>query len=298
MQSESYQQFMNACIASDATTQFAIINTQLATVAGAERAFWLRVRANERARSAMLPHDAQLVWLDLDEAVRTAPDDVDNRAQALVHSLGVCVRTERVDRFHAIQQSMRQWSRTIARMPYFWQNMALLHMRRRRWHQALCDCTKALQTVHGNSATLPDLKLCHQAHLHMYRSLAHMACGHLQQAMSDLAHAQLLAEQHNPARINHVAFALAEGELHFRQGSTQLARAALQKGLMKSASYKQRPDPWRLVETELLAARLARAEGNAVGFEHFCSRALTLCSQYDLPLSAASVAAVLAGAER
>lgn len=288
---------MNACIASDATTQFEIINAQLATVAGAERAFWLRVRANERARSALLPHDAQLVWLDLDEAVRTAPDDVDNRAHALVHSLGVCVRTERVDRFHAIQQSMRQWSRTIARMPYFWQNMALLHMRRRRWHQALKACSKALQTLQGDARTLPELQ-CHLAHLYMYRSVAHLACGHAQQAAEDLARGQKLAEGQNPARINHVAFALAEGELHFRQGSTQLARAALQKGLMKSASYKQRPDPWRLVETELLAARLARAEGNAVGFEHFCSRALTLCSQYDLPLSAASVAAVLAGAER
>jgi tetratricopeptide (TPR) repeat protein len=298
MQSEPYQHFMEACRSANTSAQTEIIEARLAVAAGAERAFWLRIRANQRTRSITLPQMLQLAWSDLEEALRTAPNDTENLMAATVHALSLCVRSERMERFGEIWASIRRQRRLVANMPLFWQSVAMFHLRRRRWHQARSHFTRAIHILQENSPYPPDPTTCRLTNAYLHRSVAALACSQPDQATADLVTAQRLAERLTAAQVSHLGLALAEGELHYSRGSLQLARAALQKGLMKNASLKSRPDPWRLVETELFAARLARAEGNMVSFEHFCNRGLDICTEHNLPLSTAAVKAVLAGAER
>jgi len=96
-----------------------------------------------------------------------------------------------------------------------------------------------------------------------------------------------------------VPTALAQAELALHQGEFKAAHAALQQGLARNAETPYaRLKPLTQVKVELFAARLARAQGNMVGFQHFAQRALAIAREEDLPLSAAAVTAVIQGAER
>lgn len=297
--SEEYQQAMDACRHNDRTTVNRIIEERLAAVDGPERAFWLRVRAYQRARDALLPHLVELAWADLEEAGRAAGKDEDVQLNTMAAAFAISLRGEYVDRVYTVLKALRREYRKLTVVPFFWQDMGALNMKRGRWKRAARAFDRAIEGFHSLTEHERGLYACRIIHFHAWRAVCHVACGDNARASADVEAAWSLAAQHPPQNINHLLLGMARAELALQSGELQEARVALQNGMMEDSSFKRpRTAPAQMAETELLAARIARAEGNQVGFQFFCDKALAICRQHRLPLTEARVQAVVAGAER
>ncbi|HWI65891.1 MAG TPA: hypothetical protein VNT75_29025 [Symbiobacteriaceae bacterium] len=294
-----YRQVMNACRANDRNTLNHIIEERLAAVTGPERAFWLRVRAAQRARDALMPHLVEMAWVDLRDALQAAPDDQEERMQTLLAAFGLSLTGERPDKLVEFLKAMRPGFRRLADTPFFWQGLGFMNMKRGRWRKAARAFGRAIATFDLLSPYEQELYACRPAHFHAWRAICLVGCGETERAAADMDTANGLAQTHPPQNINHSALGVAQAELALERGLIQEARTALQHGVMQDALLKRpKAEPAHLAERELLAARIARAEGNHVGFGHFCEKALAICTQYRLPLTEQRVRAVMAGAAR
>lgn len=297
--SVQFRQVMNACRANDRNTLNRIVEERLSAVAGSERAFWLRVRAAQRARDALMPHLVEMAWVDLEEALQAASDDLQEQLQTLSAAFGLSLTGERPDKAAQLLKALRRNFRHLKAMPFFWQGLGFLNMKRGRWCKAARAFDRAIAAFDHLSEYEKELYACRQVHFHAWRSVCLLACGDRDGAARDLEKALALAELHPPQNLNHSALGVAKAELALERGLIQEARVALQHGVMQDALLKRpKAEPAHLAERELLAARIARAEGNQVGFDHFCDKALSICAQYRLPLTEGRVRAVIAGAPR
>lgn len=298
MESEPFQQLMEACRTRDYVALDQLVQARLHVTAGPEKAFWMRVRASQRARPPLLPQVLDTALVDLDEAVRLAPQDPENHAKALTNALGLCMRTEQESRLPAILKRVRRQSRVLAAHPMFWHNLAMLYIKKRRWHQGARAFARGIAAFQAAPAVYRSMYQCRLAQFHALRGSALLGSGRVAEAEMAVASALEWSRRMNPEVLDHIVLGLAQGELALHHGDVQQARAFLQQGIVRNSTHNRRHDPSRQAETELFAARLARAEGNEEGFRHFCARAQAICTQFNLPLSAAGVQAVLAGAAR
>lgn len=298
MESEPYQQLMEACRTQDLSTQDQIVKARLHATAGPEKAFWLRIRASQRARAPLLPQVLESALVDLDEALRLAPQDPENQARTVTNALGLCVRTEQLERLPAILRQIRQKPPVLATLPMFWLNLGSLHLKKRKWHQGARAFARGIAAFEASPHVYRHHFQCRLALFYALYGSSLAGCGRAAEAESAVAQALNLACPLRPEVLDHVVLGLAQGELALQRGDVQAARVLLQQGIVRNNANRRRNDPSRQAETELFAARLARAEGNAEGFHYFCSRAQVICTQYNLSFSAAAVEAVLAGADR
>lgn len=297
IETADFQRVMQLSHTGDRTALNREVQDRLAAAQGRERAFWLTVRANQRVMGTQLTHVLDAAWSDLEEALRIAPDDPSNRANTLATLLNICLISERAAMFLPTLKALRHCYRLVDPPAIFWQYLAILHFRRRRWHQSARAFGRAIAEFNRLEPVRKALYECRFAHCHAWHAITLVACGRVEAAAAALEAGLLWAQRQPPQGLNHIMFAMAQAELALHAGHLQEARSALQRGLMlDSMSNRPKQAPAQVAETALLAARIARAEGNEVGFAHFCSKALAICDEYKLPLTAARVRAVMAGA--
>ena len=299
VESEPFQQVMNACRTNDRNTLNRIVEERLASANGPERAFWLRIRAKQRSRDAFFPHMMEVAWADLEEARRAAPGDLAGQLQTLSDAFGLSLKSERVDRLVSVLRAIRQESGKLDALPFFWQDLGVMNMKRGRWRKAARAFTRALEAFRRLTASEQGTFACRLAHYHAWRSMCLVACNNGLGAATDLETALTLAAGEPEQNISHLTMGMARAELALHRGLLQEARSALQHGVMHDAMLNRpKATPAQLADTELMAARIARAEGNQVGFAHFCEKALAVCAQYGLPLTESRIRAVMAGASQ
>jgi tetratricopeptide (TPR) repeat protein len=297
VETADFQQVMQLSHTWDLTALNRHLEARLAATQGRERAFWLLVRANRRAMDVQVSHVLDAAWADLEEALRIAPDDPSNRADTLAAALNICLTTERSELFLPTLKGLRHCYYLVDPVGVFWQYVGIMHMKRRRWHQAARALERAIVEFTELEPVRKELYECRLSHCYAWRAIGLVACGRIEESVASIELGQALARRQPPQGLNHLLFATAQAEVALHEGRPQVARSALQHGLvLDSDANRPKQPPSQLAEIDLLAARIARAEGNQVGFTHFCNKALAICDQYKLPLTAARVRAVLAGA--
>lgn len=291
VESVEYQQAVNACRMNNRTALNRIIEERLATVDGSERAFWLSIRAGHRAKDAVLPDMMEFAWADLEEARRAATNDLAASAMAVSAAFKIAVHGEMADRAVQYLKPLRH-VHGCAPLPFFWQDMGELNMKRGRWHKAVKAFDRAIAVYDSLDSYERMLHECRPPHFHAWRAISLAQLGQLEQARQDVDHAFALSAELPAANVNHLVLGIARAEVALAAGSLQEARTALQQGLMNHSLHKRpRATPAQLAETEFLAARIARAEGNVVGFDSFCEKALRICQQHRLSMTEAKVRA-------
>lgn len=299
VESEPFQKVMNACRTNDRNTLDRIVEERLASAQGPERAFWLRIRAKQLSRDALFPHVMEVAWADLEEARCAAQDDPEGHLETLSDAFTLSLRGERVDRLFSVLRAIRLAYGKLDGVPFFWQDLGNLNMKRGRWQKATRAFTRAVAAFGRLTAREQGTFACRLAHYHAWRAICQVACNNGAAAAADLETALALSANEPEQNISHLTMGMARAELALHRGFPQEARAALQHGVMQDALLKRpKATPAQMADTELLAARIARAEGNQVGFAHFCEKALALCEKYSLPLTESRVRAVMAGASR
>lgn len=291
VESVEYQQAVNACRNNNRAALDRIIEERLATVGGSERAFWLSIRASHRAKDAVLPHLMDFAWADLEEARRAAVNDLAASAMAISAAFKIAVHGEMADRAVQYLKPLRH-VHGCAPLPFFWQDMGELNMKRGRWHKAVQAFGRALAIYDSLDEYEKTLHECRPPHFYAWRAISLAHLGSVAKARQDVDRAFALSSELPAANINHLTLGTARAEVALAAGSPQEARTALQQGLMNHSLHKRpRATPAQLAETEFLAARIARAEGNVVGFDNFCEKALAICRQHRLSMTEARVRA-------
>lgn len=297
-ENDSYRQLVQAVRARDHIRQIQIIDTCIRETVGAEQAFWLRARVDRQVRGLVAPRDLQPAWGDLSTALDMAPDDPENQQAVLNSALMLAVATEEYHRLAPFMARLRPRGTPLVQHEAFLGTLGLLYLKRRRWDLAYRTFTNAIDAFR---AMPPDRQRASEGrliYLHANRAIVAAATGRVETAAMDVASAQTTDRKFMRDHLNPLALALAQAELAFCSGRLQDARAALQRGIMRVAAARRRLWPNDQVSFHILAARLARAEGNMVGFSHFCNKALELCAEHKLVVTGQTVRAVMAGAER
>lgn len=291
VESVEYQQAVSACRTNNHTALDRIIEERLATVNGPERAFWLSIRAGRRAKKAVLPNLLEFAWADLEEAHRAALDDLAARAMALSAAFKIAVHGEMADRAVTYLIPLRH-VHGCAPLPFFWQEMGQLNLKRGRWHKAVRAFDRAISLYQSLDDFERKLHECRPPHFHAWRAISYANLGLVERARQDVDRAFTLSAGLPAENINHLVLGAARAEVALAAGLLQEARTALQQGLMNHSLHRRpRATPAQLAETEFLAARIARAEGNLVGFDSFCEKALKICQQHRLLMTEAKVRA-------
>lgn len=292
----AYQELAHALREQDSVRQMGIIAEQIASLTGAEKAFWLVVRSNLRTTLPVPAWD--VAWSDLEAARQVAPDDPEVRRLVLRNGLGMAVATEKMAQFRALAAGMGRDYLGMRRDYILWPTLGTMHLARRRWGPAYRNWSRA---VAGLESSSPERRSANVGWLSVYlgrRAIAAIGCGKLEQARLDVARA---FELRGPALAKHYDYmqiGLPKAELAYAEGRLQDARAALQEGLTRNAAVGKPKLLLHLqIQTDLLAARIARAEGNQEGFRHFCTQALGPAEANGLAWTAERVRAVEAGAE-
>lgn len=295
--SEPDQQLVVAVRSSDYVRTTQIIAEQISRTTGSERAFWLFVRVGQWGVVAT-EANIRRAWADLEEALQTAPEDPEVRETALYTALGYAVMTEKLERLLAVVRQVRPDLPRLKQDWRYWHNVGDLHGLKGHWRQAYGACQRALDSFHRQSSQAVASFQGYLPLLYCRRAIGAAACGDAAQAAQDIQTAEEQYTRVSAPAQNPLAVAMAAAELALCQGRLGQARAALQLGVEKAGLKLNQPDDRRLVQVDLLAGRIARADGNAAGFRHFCERALARTQTLDLAFSAARIRRVLEGAER
>lgn len=293
-----YDEWVQACLSNDQGRQTAILERRLAEAEGPEKAFWLRARARLRVKGTVVPQISALAWTDLEEALHVTAEGHPEWAATLASAMDLCVTTELFEQAAPTFSKVNWLASSLRREPLFWHSLGYRHIKRRNWPGANRAYTRAIQAFEALPLARQGRLQCRQTHNYAWRAVARAAIGQMGPASADVAQAFTRAGACSHG-VQFAILGLAKAEVAFQAGRLQEARSALQQGLMLDhLEARRKLAPSQVAETELFAARMARAEGNMVGFVHFCDRALSLCDQHDLPLTRTCVIAVRAGAER
>ncbi|MDF2626358.1 MAG: hypothetical protein K0R39_189 [Symbiobacteriaceae bacterium] len=290
VESIQYQQVMQACRTNNRDVLNRIIEERLAKVDGSERAFWLSIRAGQRAHDAVFPALLDIAFADLEEARRSA-EDLSASAMAISAAFRIAVHGEIAHRaVEALMPLRRVYGR--APIPFFWQDMGQLNMKRGRWRKAVQAFDRAIAVYEHLDEYERRLHECRPPHFHAWRAISLAQLGCIDQAQQDIERALALSAELPPQNINHLALAHARAEVALAGGLPKEARTALQQGLMNHSLHKRpRPTPAEQAETEFLAARISLSEGNVVGFDHFSEKAVSICRQHRLQMTEAKIRA-------
>lgn len=295
--SDLYQQLIVAVNQRDVPRQRLIQDEALARTEGAEQAFWYLVRAGNKAAWAGMVIDG--CWEDIAIAVHTAPDHPNIRRIAVATAIAFVLRTEQVWRLKPYIPQLREALRDSPDQALLQYNLGQLQLRRGKWGTALSTLNQALDGMAGWS---PERMAANRGRLfigHAQRARAAVACGQFELARRSIEAAAEVARDRVTSPFEYMALAVAEAELALAQERFGDARHALQMGLMRDTTGEWlRSSGSGRAQAELVAGRIARAEGNMEAFFQFCEKALAIAAQRDLCLTEARIRAVMAGADR
>lgn len=296
---EPYQRLIVAVRTRDYPLTNRIIEEQLVRTTGSEKAFWLIVRVG---KWGIISSNAKRNgrWDDLDEALRVAPNDREMRETVLYTALGIAVTTEKLDRLVAIVKRVRTDLPHLKNDWRYWLHVGDLHSLKGHWGQALAAHSLAVERFHRQTSEAFGLFRGFLPILYCRSAVSAVAVGQPEQAARNLETAERLCAQLSEAAQNllAMAMAIATAQLALYHGQWPKARVHLQAGVAKSGWNLHLSSDPTLIQVDLLAARIARAEGNLAGFRNFADRALARAEHHDLPMSVAVIRRVMAGAER
>jgi len=236
-----------------------------------------------------------MVDADWEEARRVAPHD----PEIIVYeALDRCIIFERIGELKAIPATMRPLVRTkLFGVWRYWYGMGGLHMLRRRWHQSYRAFGKAQALLDSLRPEEYVRVAGYTVHLRARRARAALRCNRPDSAALEVDLATEFDARKERKYLHPIPLALARADLALYHGRFQDARTEIQQGLTRlAASQTLKMFPQGLIDQDLLAARIARAEGNDVGFRHFAERALALAIENRLAWTEATVRAVMEGA--
>lgn len=277
----------------DALTIMRIVTEQIESTQGAEKAYWLRYRA---AAKRLYGDDGNQMTIeaDLAEAVAVCPEDASVRIYTVLNRTiaNQCLR-------YLAETPRSMWHAAWERLAgdwRFWSNIGYLHYLRRRYAKAYRAYTRTRdlylnispeERKHNGGWAVP-----------VYCSLGRAALrlGRVDEAVAAVAAATAVDRERERKHLNPMFLAVARGELAFAKGQYRVAIEEIQIGMSRVAAGSHRRDPVSQLECDLIAARVARAEGNLTAFQHFCEQARVVASENGLSLSEAQVRAVLNGA--
>lgn len=273
-----------------------IVHQQIAVTKGSEQAFWLMLQLGQRMNQLHTPSEYRSVLPQLQEMMAVAPDDPDTVHAVANTALVIYAWAESPEGLVQLFPLFRPHRQGLLRDVSIRGNLAILMAKKRRWYSVYRNTTLTRNLFDE----LPEAKRSGgQGYLHFNyarRAVATVALGWYDQAERDITAARAMRDARPPGYFQPDFLALAEAALAHARGLYQEARAALQIATNAPSRRYKRP-PWVEVDFLLMAARIARSEGNLSSFHHFCQQARALCAEHDMPLSAATVEAVANGAE-
>lgn len=296
-ESEPYRELIDAIRTRDYARSAAIVNAQIAQSGGPEHLFWRCVRVELSWQTCRTPADYAESWPELERIYRLDPGNPLVQQRVLALASHVLLATERG--YPPWVRELRPGLRLMrSEGAQYWTRRALWHELQRRWLPAYRAYSKAIACHEA----LPDAQKHAFAGRLVFllagRAICGLACKQLATVKTDIELSSTLLDQFPRNYMSPLLTALAQAELALFEGRFRDARTALQQGLARNAETAYaRLKADKQVRVELFAARLARAEGNLVSFEHFAKRALAIATEHGLPMSAAAVKAVMAGAE-
>lgn len=277
----------------DAATIMRLTTEQIESTEGAEKAYWLRHRAMAKRQYGNALTEAS-VDADLTEANLVDPTDV---TSAVKDILNRAVVEQRLSYLAQIDCRLRS---AIRRELYgdwrYWAQIAHLHRIRRRFYQSYRAFSRELRLFLNLSPEEMRNNVGWTIPISCNHARAALRAAKLDEAVTSLERAIAVDRAVERKHMNPIYIAIAQAEVAFAQGRYPEAIQALHAGRSRAAAKEFRPMPLDQIAADLIAARVARAEGNMAGFQHFCERALAVAVENSLPLSEAEVRAVLNGA--
>jgi hypothetical protein len=240
-------------------------------------------------------HEYRTAWSDLHEILSHGSNDP-NIAQLVANlAIHVCLHLERSDGLETIMPVLLPLKHHLLASYQIRAVLGRLELKRRRWYSAYRHLTLALELFEAS----PEIFRARQKgywHFHFTRrARAAVAMGWLDKAEADIAESRSIANDRPPGYFAPYPLALAKASLACAQHRFSDARFFLQQADAQPSEFPRLPDAE--VDFLLIAARIARAEGNMQSFGHFCQRALVYCTERDMRLTKASVQAAMNGAE-
>jgi tetratricopeptide (TPR) repeat protein len=299
-ETQRYKDFIKVHQSMDFAERARLLEAALRETTGPERLFWLRCRLTIRLQTASTrPRDAEAAWRDLEELLAGPQDSVEDSRYITMAAIGLYVTTERRDLWAPFFPRVLPHLRRAVRLHIPWHgNMGNLRLRQGQWRKAFRHYTKAIAGFHALTPAQQHGQRGILIFMHAGRAIASVACGHLDAAVADLSRAVAVDSEFKRGFAEPYPLARAQAKVALAMGDFAAARSAVQEGIARSAVSQYKPRPYDLIKFDLIAARMARAEGNSASFHHFCNEALSLSQEWSLPWSEARVRAVLAGAER
>jgi tetratricopeptide (TPR) repeat protein len=293
-ESTAFQEFATASREKDFTRLARILEEQLAVTTGREKAFWLLLRYERRSKSYRSPRELRTLWAEFDTLLAIDPTDPEVLRPVVMKALLLYWDSEHNDGLAAMMPVLRPFRHQFLPDHLLRQVLGGLALRRRQWRSAYRHFTLAIRDFQRLSGAQIKAQEGSMPHQFAQRAQAAVALGWLDKAERSVEEARAYLEQLPRRPGINFPLALAEAGLAHARGQYQEARSIL---------HAAEADPQMLrpiygdVDFLLMAARIARSEGNMSSFDHFCQKAQALCTEYDMPLTAASVQAVMNGAE-
>lgn len=294
-ETEAYQQLVQAVRAENTQRMSEIIRKQVSSTAGAEQFFWLNLQLESRLRYTCTPGEMLGHWGAVMDLANAAGEDATLRQKAVAQAFAVLTTCERVGEVASFCLRLRDGYFLHRRTWTYWYNRGLLYMLQSRYVLGHDAFTRALQMF----GQLPPAQFSATrgwiSSIHAHLAICAVANGLPETAESELRAA--ISSQLDQSRRPWLIL-MGDAELALFRRAFSAARTALQLARLESEANGSGRNPSSQIAMELIAARIARAEGNLLGFQHFASRALALTQQHDLPLSRARVRRIMEGAER
>lgn len=277
----------------DPVTIMRLVTEQIESTEGAEKAYWLRYRAMAKRRYGHALNRAS-VEADLTEANLADPSDV---TSAVKDILNQAVVQQHLSLLAQIDRRLRPAIRKELYGDWrYWTQIGHLHRLRRRFYQAYRAFSRALRLFLNISPEEMRNNRGWTIAVSSSQARAALRVGRLDEAVISLDRAIAVDREVDRRHMNPIHLAIAQAEVSFAMGRYAEAIHAMQMGRSRAAAKEFRPMPSDQIDTALIAARVARAEGNMAGFQHFCQQALDMALDNNLPLTATEVQAVMDGA--
>jgi hypothetical protein len=293
--SEAFREACEANKAKDVARLGRILDHQIATTSGSEKAFWLALRFEKRIGTYRSLREYQTAWTDLYEMLcLSSPGDPGMANTVTNMALHVYLMLERSNGMETLLPMLRQSLHHLS-FYHIRATLARLALVKRRWYSAYRHFTLAREQFEASPANFQEGQKCKWHFYFARRASAAVALGWLDKAEADIARSRAIRDEYRGSSLSPHDLGLAEAALAYAQRRFVDARAALQFADAQPITHAR----WPSCEVDflLMAARIARAEGNTRSFEHFSLQALEICREQNLPLSAAAVNAVMNGAE-
>lgn len=292
-ESEAYQELVQAYRARDYALQGQIIERQVATTKGNENAFWLRVRLDRRVSFCSTPREFMNLKPDLEALLSVAAEDPEHIHSLATTAIHLYLNGEYGDALARVLPLLRPFRQVLSNSHGIRHNLGLLFAKKRRWHSAFRNLTLSLKLFDLLPKARQEAQGGYRYFVYTQQAIVAVALNRYDTAAESIAGAHAVMATRPPGYFHPAFVGLAEAALAHARGEYQLARSFLQTA---NATAKT-GIPWVEFDFLLMAARMARSEGNLSSFHHFCQQARALCAKHDMPLSAAAVQAVANGAE-